>query len=183
MLISKHKLFLYVSAFILIALVIGGCSATPTSDRFGKYKGDKQEEGSSLNESFELSRFPVKLTLPPEPSFLSRSTTTGAHEGFWLTYQDDPLNRIDVNKVKRNGFRVLAKTTKNSEEADSLKSYLYFISGRQGTYVDYDPPLYKIKLGDYVKQSHARDVLYFVSQLGFKNSIVISDSVLVTVKQ
>lgn len=182
MLISKHKLFLFVSSIIVIAYFFGGCSATPTSDRFGKYKGDQQEEGSSLQETFEMAKFPVKLSLPPEPAFLARGTT-GAHDGFWLTYQDDPLNRIDVNKVKKSGFRVLVKTTKNSEEADSLKSYLYFMSGRQSSYVDYDPPLYKIKLGDYTKQSNARDALHFVSQLGFKNAIVISDSILVTVKQ
>ncbi len=57
-----------------------------------------------------------------------------------------------------DGFRVLVLTTDNIEEANQIKADVYFSQNSNEVYIDFEPPFYKVKVGDFDSQKTADDL-------------------------
>ena len=88
----------------------------------------------------------------------------------------------NVNKPKSligtaDGFRVLVITTDNLEEANQIKADVYFSKNADDIYVDFEPPFYKVKVGDFDSQKSADEIKFKLNQLGYKEAKVIKDKI------
>jgi cell division protein FtsN len=80
-----------------------------------------------------------------------------------------------------DGYRIQILTTRDPEEADTLKAQL------QGSfpgevYVNYDPPNYKVRVGNYVNRPLAEESQARLKGMGFRRAWVIRTRVLVAPK-
>ena len=67
--------------------------------------------------------------------------------------------------------------TDNLEEADSMRSDIYFKTTQKDVYLFFDPPFYKVLVGDFKQFSDAKNLSFKLSQMGYAESRVISDTV------
>ena len=80
-----------------------------------------------------------------------------------------------------DGYRVQILSTRDPEEADTLKALL------QGSfpgevYVTYDPPNYKVRVGNYVNRPLAEESQDRLKRMGFRRAWVIRTKVLLAPK-
>ena len=76
-----------------------------------------------------------------------------------------------------NGFRVQVYVTDNLEEADSLKSELAERIIQKNIYIIFDPPFYKVEVGDFKSVGDAKDLNFKLTQMGYTESRVIASTV------
>ena len=76
-----------------------------------------------------------------------------------------------------DGYRVLVLTTDNIEEANQIKADVYFSESFYEVYIDFEPPFYKVKTGDFDSQKSADDLRFKLNQLGYKEGKVIKDKI------
>ena len=80
-----------------------------------------------------------------------------------------------------DGYRIQILTTRDPEEADTLQAQL------QGSfpgevYVTYDPPNYKVRVGNYINRPLAEESQVRLKRMGFRRAWVIRTKVLVVPK-
>lgn len=169
---------LMLSAAVAFALYMFACSATPAEDRYGnKNKSDSDAAATAveMEESFDFSDFETEIDLPPVPDNISGGGTAKRPD-VWYTYTDEEIP--DSSAMNRAlGYRVLVRTTDNLGTADSLRSELFFKTRDPAIYVDFEPPMFKVKIGDYREESSASDMKFQLNQLGFGNTVIITDSI------
>lgn len=67
--------------------------------------------------------------------------------------------------------------TDNLDEANQLRSEIYFNNKSEEVYIDFEPPFYKVKLGDYENERSANDMRFKLNQQGYKDAKVIKDKI------
>jgi hypothetical protein len=75
------------------------------------------------------------------------------------------------------GYRVLVLTTDNLEEANNLKSEIYFKTYQKPVYISFDPPFYKVKAGDFINSTEATELGFKLNQMGYTEAKVVRDTV------
>ena len=160
---------------VLVTTLSLGCGSS-TGSRYnnetGKDKGNKNEK--ELHEDFDISKY--KTTI----DFNNNSAPTG--NKIISAWYDYPVN-IDttiaqttiVNTV--SGYRVRVSSTEKLDEADTLRSQLYDKTNQKHIYIIFDPPFYRIEIGDFLEISSARDLKFKLNQLGYSEARVVNERV------
>lgn len=164
---------------LLTSLVILSCSSS-TSSRYNKNEIEDSidsvyETSNSITavEDFDITPYKTDLTLPENKKY-----AINEYEDIWYGYGNPQTsNKIKSLVGTSDGFRVLVLTTDNSEEANLLKSDEYFSATPYEIYIDFEPPFYKVKIGDFNSQKSAEDLRFKLNQLGYKEAKVIKDKV------
>ena len=68
-------------------------------------------------------------------------------------------------------------TSDNLEDADSMRSNLYFKTTQKQVYITFDPPFYKVSVGDFKYYSNANNLSFKLKQMGYGESRVVTDSI------
>ncbi|MCD6357610.1 MAG: SPOR domain-containing protein [Thermoproteales archaeon] len=74
------------------------------------------------------------------------------------------------------GFRIQLLTTGNRAEADSLADEFQKRLG-QKVYHIYDPPLFKLRVGDFADETEAGEALDKIKKEGFPDAWIVRDKV------
>lgn len=195
------KIFaLFLLVFFYLNLTGCGTSITPTSDRYKKSNEDLASESKAkdaaeskdsseekvpdkkneliikhpnLKEDFDITPYKTKLTVKEE-----KTTDSDQSPDVWVEYERKE-NKIDNSAPSTRvmpGYRVQVATTDNLDEANSTRSEVYF-KIKQPVYVIYDSPFYKVRAGDFLDNTRAKDLNFKLNQLGYKDSRVVQDSV------
>lgn len=170
----------YIFFSALATLYIFGCAAS-VGDRYSKQSENKNEilipsENSKLVEDFDFTGYESHVEFELIPIEQIPPTISVNKSELWFSFEDD----ITSNKkkfVKKKGFRVQILSTDNYNQADSLKSILYFKTNHKNVYVDYESPFYKVKVGDYTDITSANELGFKLRQLGFQTTLIVADSV------
>ncbi len=172
----------------LSLLIFYSCSAS-TDSRYGGDKKDSddkevvikdKETEVEIAEDFDFTPYRTKLDIPKKEISIPIITSTPKSE-IWYGYNDAEidtssfLNKKIIDKVP--GYRVLLHTTDNLEEANNLRSEIYFNIAQKEVYVVFDPPFYKVMVGDFIKYSEAKDLSFKMNQLGYTESRVVNETV------
>jgi hypothetical protein len=168
--------------FCLIALILPfflyscGASSTVRYDH-QKEKKESVKEISENNteEDFDITPYRTDIDIKPEPSNTGNQASIDAWYGYAGT--DTSLAQEKAIIGTAQGFRVQVLATDNLEEADSLKSELSRTIIQKNIYVIFDPPFYKVEVGDFVNMGDAKDLDFKLNQMGFTDSRVISSTV------
>lgn len=179
----KRSLFIEnVSLLVFITIVVlYGCSAS-TGSRYEKEKvksEDKTEikseviKTSDIKEDFDITPYKVEIIIPEK-----KTNKVSQNQTVWFDYGSPGIETKTKSLVGTGeGFRVLVLTTDSIEEANQIKADVYFSQNSNEVYIDFEPPFYKVKAGDFDTQKTADDLRFKLNQLGYKEAKVIKDKI------
>lgn len=92
-------------------------------------------------------------------------------------FKQDP-SRLEKEFVETSGYRIQLISTQNLAEAISVKA------GADSTcsvpvYVDFEPPNYKVRIGNYITNEEAMNMQNTMQRQGFKNAWVVPSKIVV----
>jgi len=177
----KHLTWLFY--FLIFTLTSCG-TITSTGSRFhpekkineNKSKEIKKSDTVSLVEDFDITPFMTKIKIKDTTPQVNIKESN--NQNAWYGY-DTTLSNSGVHKqIKQvEGYRVLVLTTDNLEEANNIKSEIYFKTDQKPVYISFDPPFYKVKAGDFVNLTEASEFGFKLNQMGYNESKVVPDTV------
>lgn len=156
----------------LFTLTIGlsGCGAVPVDDRYGNGNSIRGEQ-SVAQKKFDFAPYSTV------PGYIDEQPKSGeSGQKIWYAY--DTAKTASKKLVKVNGYRVQILSTDNFDEADNLKLDVHTRLQTTPVYVIFESPYYKVRVGDLVESNHAYDLSDKLKQLGYKNTLVVQDSVM-----
>jgi hypothetical protein len=175
----------YIFFFLLIITIsLYSCGTiTSVGSRFHQTEKESTESSGTKNidtlvykEDFDISPYKVNINISDSiPRFFTK-TESGLK--VWYNY-DSLITDTIGTKTSRlmPGYRVLVATTDNLDEANKVKSEVYFRMDKNPVYISFDPPFYKVKAGDFINSSDANEFSFKLNQMGYSDSKVIRDTV------
>jgi len=161
-----------------------GCSAVPIDNRYKRTTEEKQTTKSDTvtiaKKDFDITKFRTKLNLN---SHRVEVTAPEREDKFFLIPEDtwwgfeSDRDYVKKDMVKAKGYRVLVLSTDKLDEAESIRAELYFRANLHKIYIDFESPFYKVKVGDYMNNTDAREMVFKLSQLGYSSLLIISDTI------
>jgi hypothetical protein len=178
-------------AFFSITILIG-CSAVPTR----RYEGQKDdiilttdenkneksmdksdfalEKKLKQNEDYDISRLSPKLDIEVD---VKKNNMHSAKE-IWYSY---PISD-DYKKTKKiistsDGYRVLVATSDDLLEIETIQQRLENYKSIYQIYSIFEPPFYKLYIGDFSSVENANSLKNKLIHLGFRDSKVIRTTI------
>ena len=169
---SKAIIKSIVGFIVIFSIGCGSSTDSRFSSNTTETSGNKHEK--ILREDIDISKYKTRIDFGDN----SRQINTDLIKA-WYDY---PL-KIDtsvgpptiINTV--NGYRVRVLSTENLNEADSLRNELYNKTNQKQIYIIFDPPFYRIEIGDFTDISSARYLRFKLNQIGYNEARVVGEKV------
>ena len=162
--------------FLPIIFFHVGCSAS-TSSRYEKKNGNGDDKKVTVKEDFDITRYKTKIEIE----------TISNNEEFsdvWYEYENDIEVSEDSNFVENleiirtvDGYRVLVVATDNLEGANSVRADILTKIKRKEVYISFEPPFYKVKVGDFTDIAESNNLKFRLNQLGYTEARVVQETV------
>jgi cell division protein FtsN len=172
--------FIIYSAGSIISLFLLSCG-TSTGSRYERSSEKKKTSASSgdsirVENKFDMAPYRAIINLPdPEKK------DTLPEPDIWYAYENNEpgadTTSAQTSAGKKDGYRVQVYSTDDLDEANNLRSELIFKINQKNVYVIFDPPFYKVRVGDFLNNSDANQMNFKLNQMGYTESRVIKDSV------
>lgn len=181
----KLFIFDYSPGFILLFLLLilfAGCGAVSTSSRY-ETSNEKKEtkventntDGLESKEVFDLKPYRPELNIE-EKVFITESYSEVSDA--WYEYEETSESKTNRKIVgTEDGYRVQIISTDDLNEANKINSEISDLIANHRSYVNFEPPFYKVKLGDFKESSDANDMRFRLSQMGFTESKVVRETI------
>jgi len=159
--------------FIPIIFILVDCSAS-TSSRYEKTNGNGDNKKVTVNEDFDITQYKTKIEIE----------TISNNEEFsdvWYEYENGSgesnfvQNRKIVGTV--DGYRVLVLATDDMREANSVRADILAKIKRKEVYISFEPPFYKVKIGDFKDITESNNLKFKLNQLGYTEARVVQETV------
>jgi len=163
---------------IIFLIFLESCSAS-TNTRYEKENGLTDAETAdtlvSIQEDFDIS--PYRITIDIEEF----NTSTEGFSDIWYQYdsfQADSISKVNGKIIGTvDGYRVLVIVTDDMEEANSVRDDLNSQISRREVYISFEPPFYKVKVGDFSNIAEANDLKFKLNQLGYTAAKVVHETI------
>lgn len=171
---------LHIVAFLLpFPLLFYSCSAS-TDTRYSKgapKETDKIEEKPVVVEDdFDLTPYRTEIEIP---KVITKTNVN--HLDLWFGYPEE----TSVGEIEKDfpktvidsipGYRVQVISTDDLEEANGIRSEVYFKTNEKAIYVIFEPPFYLVRVGDYRNINDAKATSFKLNQLGFTGTKIVND--------
>ncbi len=177
--LRKALIVLQVLFFITVPIFLYSCSASSTvrynRDEEKTNKENKETKNKTYKETFDITPYRTDIDIKENPEPEQNAADIGAWYGY--RQKDTSANSGKTIVGTSNGFRVQVYTTDNLEQADSLKSVLAERINQKNIYVIFDPPFYKVEIGDFTVMGDAKDLNFKLTQMGYTESRVVASTV------
>lgn len=166
-------LFLLAGGFLLYS-----CGAISTSGRYET--GEKESEKTETSKIETYETFNLK-PYRPDLNFEGKEFITDVYtenSGAWFEY--DSITESSKNKKivgTQDGYRVQVIATDDLDEANKINTEINSQIPAQRSYVNFEPPFYKVKVGDFTEISEANNLRFRLSQMGFIESKVVRETI------
>ena len=158
-------------------LVFYSCGAS-TADRYSDDEEKiKEKEIEEVKEDFDFTPYQTKLEIPEKKINLPSHSK---NQDVWYDYDEKNIDTLSSSQKivsKLNGYRVLIFTTDNLDEANNMRSEIYFKTTEKQVYVTFDPPFYKVAVGDFTNYSDAKNLSFKLKQLGYAEARVVNETI------
>ncbi len=164
----------FIALFLFSCGVPVGSRYTQKTEKTSTPKPSPKEVANKYPENFNLAKYRSKINVKEE-----KKDTTYSDLEPWYNYSVQP-NRADTSKTAiKNvpGYRVQVATTDNLDEANQLRSEIYFKTKQRAIYVIFDPPFYKVEIGDFIDINDAKNLSFKLKQMGYSNARVINETI------
>ena len=166
----KISIIIFGFAFLLLA-----CSAS-TGSRYDTEEETKTntstEEKKEISEDFDITPYETNIDIDTPP--LARDKLPS---DVWYGYENSISDTIKNIIGTTDGYRVQVISTDDIDEANLIRSELYEKTTRKAVYIIFDPPFYKVKVGDFTSKSEAENLRFKLNQLGYTESKVVQETV------
>ncbi|MFA6597124.1 MAG: SPOR domain-containing protein [Ignavibacteriaceae bacterium] len=169
--------FTSIIIYLLTALLIASCgSSIDSTDNRYKHATDEvktvaDKPALTLVEDFDFT--PYQLQIKDEETKNVESKMN--NDSLWWDYpQVDNSKKVTVREP---GYRVQVLATDDLSQAQQMRSDVYFKTNKNDIYIAFQPPLYKVKVGDYESLTGANNMAFKLSQLGFSPAQVVADTI------
>ncbi len=174
------------SIVILIAsssiIFLAASCGTSTGSRYNR-SGNKETEKSFAKEksekkypeNFDIEKYRSKINVPE----VKKDSAVAADMDAWYNYHTIP-SKNDTNKTVIKtvpGYRVQVLSTDNLDEANTVKSEIYFRTNQKAVYVIFDPPFYKVEVGDFIDINDAKNLSFKFKQMGYNDARVVNETI------
>ena len=159
-----------------LAFFVFGCSAS-TGSRYETKEEvknpDKTEEQQKPAEDFDITSYETNIEIDVPPL-----TSDKLPPDVWYGYASSTPDSSGKNIIgTTDGYRVQVISTDDIDEANLVRSELYEKTSRKEVYVIFEPPFYKVKVGDFTSKSEAENLRFKLNQLGYTESKVVQETV------
>ncbi|MCS7053479.1 MAG: hypothetical protein NZM09_07060 [Ignavibacterium sp.] len=169
---------------VIICLL--SCGAVPTT-RYEKNSTDSQKENSTketpgksfsndtgIIEDFDVSRFRAQIDIKET----KKKSNKLSDKEVWYSFSTDSNNQSSEKTIRTvEGYRVLVFSTDVLEELNDVQLRLEEVKNNNKIYTVFEPPFYKLLIGDLTILEDANALRRKLIQLGFKDSKVIRTTV------
>ncbi len=159
--------------FVPIIFFHAGCSAS-TSSRYEKTNGNGDNEKVTVNEDFDITQYKTKIELE------TISNNQGISD-VWYEYENDSEDSNFGRNLKIirtvDGYRVLVVATDNMGAANSVRADILTKIKHKEVYISFEPPFYKVKIGDFTDITESNNLKFKLNQLGYTEARVIQETV------
>jgi cell division protein FtsN len=171
----------------LILLIISGafsfiivsCAAS-TADRYSEGSGKNEMKGSAEKnksfypEDFNLSGYHTRLDLKEDKKEENRENFE-----IWYNYTKAPDTTATVKTAVKTipGYRVQVLSTDNLDEANKVRSEIFFKTTQKAVYVIFDPPFYRVEVGDFIDLNDAKNLSFKLKQSGYSDARVVNETI------
>ena len=165
----------FLTALIGLCILFIGCSAS-TGSRYEKKNESKTvsttEEKKEVAEDFDITPYETEIEIETPPI-----TTDKLPPDVW--YEFSTISTDSLRKIigTTDGYRVQVLSTDDVDEANLVRAEIYEKASRKEVYVIFEPPFYKVKVGDFTSKSEAENLRFKLTQLGYTESKVIQETV------
>lgn len=168
--------FKIIIIFIPTIFFLVGCSAS-TSTRYEKTEktnGNEEENKATINEDFDITEYKTKIEI-------EKTYTNEEISDAWYGYEGDSeeSNVRQNNKIVEtvDGYRVLVVATDDMDAANSVREDILDKIKRKEVYISFEPPFYKVKVGDFTDITESNNLKFKLNQLGYTEARVIKETV------
>lgn len=154
-------------------LLLGSCTPTEEARR-------DQDEPSSDARSERRSPLSVyESTFNPADYDESVEEVLGSHEARRRMAQAESGNdSLALEAEYLQGFRIQIFATASIDEANAMKTTASQIITGDSLYVVFDPPVYKVRMGDFTSRLEASRRLPTLLDKGFPDAWVVNDQII-----
>jgi hypothetical protein len=161
--------------FSSLCLLFLGCSAA-TGSRYETKEVEEIDtnsgESTEIEEKFDITPYRVEIDIEAPP--------IGTHKlpsDVWYGYNIDTTSSNRKITGTAEGYRVQVLSTDDIDEANSIRAEIYEKTTRKEVYVVFEPPFYKVKVGDFTSKSEAENLRFKLTQLGYTEAKVVQETV------
>lgn len=174
------KTFVVFVTIIPALLILIGCG-TSTGSRYSKTESSTGIDSTIFNypennkikvsEDFDITPFETKVEVP-----VDKNQTTVNENDVWYDYDIIDQNNQQKKLIgTEEGYRVLVISSDNLEDVDKIKSDIQTVVDGNEIYTTFEPPFYKLKIGDFTHQNSADNLRFKLNQLGYKDAKVVKE--------
>jgi hypothetical protein len=162
--------------FIPIIFFLAGCSASTSSryEKTEKTNGNEDKDEATINEDFDITQYKTKIEI--ETMFNNEGLSDA-----WYGYVGDSVESNFEQNLKIvetvDGYRILVVATDNMAAANSVRADILAKIKRKEVYISFEPPFYKVKIGDFTDIAESNNLKFKLNQLGYTEARVIQETV------
>ncbi len=163
--------FLPLWAVLILSLYLAGCATTSTVRIREKSSAAKKGEATATVrqvEDLNPEALPDSIFKVSEKSPLPEQSSE-IHLQQEVTKEDTAREIIE----EKPGYRIQIAALSNQDEAMQIKKEAMLKFAEQGVYLIFDPPFYKIRVGDFVSRYDAEKLQQKAIQLGYKDAWIV----------
>ena len=168
----RLKLLIGITA---ITILLIGCSAS-TGSRYETKKETGKETSTEVTkevtEDFDITPFQTEIDIEAPPI-----ATDKLPSDVWYGYGDQSSVNERIIVGTTDGYRVQVLSTDDLDEANRIRAEVYEKTTRKEVYVIFEPPFYKVKVGDFTSKTDADNLRFKLNQLGYTESKVVQETV------
>ena len=162
----------------VIIILLASCSASTGS----RYKKDKEtvetKRSDSLlivKEDFDISPYKTQINVS------EYSTDSDKLYDVWYEFETNNTDSMIIKNAKIvatvDGYRILIIASDNMEEAGRVREDIKEKISRREVYISFEPPFYKVKVGDFTDLAEANNLKFKLNQLGYTEARVVKETV------
>jgi hypothetical protein len=154
-----------------IALFLSGCGSTGSSRKESTSLPEEREQKvplSQFEKAFNPSDYDDEIEEIQKQHVLEQQKTTAA------AHQEDS---VVVESEYAQGYRIQIFATGNIDEANAMRMTALQHITEDSLYVVFDPPVYKVRVGDFRTRTEAKLKLGEIVGFGFADAWVVSDKI------
>lgn len=154
----------------LVFSLVSGCGTSGTSRKSSATPPEEQERLVPLSQyekAFNPSDYDDDIDAVPERHELEQQRAAAEHQ----------RDSVVVESEFSQGFRIQIFATGSIDEANAMRMTAVQRIPEDSVYVVFDPPVYKVRVGDFKTKMEANQRLGVIAGLGFTDAWVVSDKI------
>jgi hypothetical protein len=164
---------------ILLLVFSAGCSSSREAFQESELTNDQiQNDAQPKEKKLPLSEYESTLNPADFDKDINVAEKIHTDEKAQQSALEIPRDSIVVKEEPTQGFRIQVFSSSNVDEVNLMKSVVLEKFTGDSIYVVYDPPVYKIRVGDFLTRYEANQRLPEFVDKGYRDAWIVPDRVI-----